>query len=124
MNPASALTTKGVNLLSPIVFASVLFGAMVPYWSAPPLITPSIAVFFLEPFQSDLTLDGVGPRFSALTMRSVGEAAHAMVKEVARQFAEIKVPLPRLATRAPAAVPTRSRSRPNTACAPAVRNRR
>ena len=33
MNPASALTTKGVNLLSPIVFASVLFGAMVPYWS-------------------------------------------------------------------------------------------
>uniref|UniRef100_A0A7S0MT90 H(+)-exporting diphosphatase n=1 Tax=Cryptomonas curvata TaxID=233186 RepID=A0A7S0MT90_9CRYP len=60
MNPASALNTKGVNLLSPIVFASVLFGAMVPYW------------------------------FSALTMRSVGEAAHAMVKEVARQFAEIK----------------------------------
>ncbi len=34
-----------------------------------------------------------GARFSALTMRSVGEAAHAMVKEVARQFAEIKVPL-------------------------------
>jgi hypothetical protein len=32
MNPASALNTKGVNLLSPIVFASVLFGAMVPYW--------------------------------------------------------------------------------------------
>jgi Na+/H+-translocating membrane pyrophosphatase len=30
-------------------------------------------------------------RFSALTMRSVGEAAHAMVKEVARQFADIPV---------------------------------
>jgi len=60
MSPASALTTKGVNLLSPIVFASVLFGAMIPYW------------------------------FSALTMRSVGEAAHAMVKEVARQFATIQ----------------------------------
>mmetsp|Transcript_53394 Transcript_53394/g.141551 ORF Transcript_53394/g.141551 Transcript_53394/m.141551 type:complete len:912 (+) Transcript_53394:30-2765(+) len=59
MSAASALTTKGVNLLSPIVFAAVLFGAMVPYW------------------------------FSALTMRSVGEAAHAMVKEVARQFSEI-----------------------------------
>ena len=29
-------------------------------------------------------------RFSALTMRSVGEAAHAMVKEVARQFATIQ----------------------------------
>jgi hypothetical protein len=36
MNPASALTTKGVNLLSPIVFASVLFGAMIPYWSVSP----------------------------------------------------------------------------------------
>ena len=53
-----ALTTKGVNLLSPIVFASILFGAMVPYW------------------------------FSAMTMRSVGEAANAMVLEIARQFAE------------------------------------
>ncbi len=109
MNPASALTTKGVNLLSPIVFASVLFGAMVPYWSAPPLISPSPPVFFLEPIQSDLTLDGVGPRFSALTMRSVGEAAHAMVKEVARQFAEIKVPLPRLALQKPSLRRLRSR---------------
>ncbi|KAJ1476403.1 pyrophosphate-energised proton pump, partial [Baffinella frigidus] len=48
-----------VNLLSPIVFASLIFGAMVPYW------------------------------FSAMTMKSVGEAANAMVKEVARQWAEI-----------------------------------
>ena len=50
---------NGVNLLSPIVFASLMFGAMVPYW------------------------------FSAMTMKSVGLAANAMVKEVARQWAEI-----------------------------------
>jgi hypothetical protein len=30
-------------------------------------------------------------RFSALTMKSVGQAANAMVKEVARQWAEIPV---------------------------------
>jgi len=54
------LTHRGVNLLSPVVFAFVLFGAMVPYW------------------------------FSALTMRSVGEAANAMVKEIARQWREIE----------------------------------
>eukprot|EP00463_Aulacantha_scolymantha_P004671 TRINITY_DN580_c0_g1_i1.p1 TRINITY_DN580_c0_g1~~TRINITY_DN580_c0_g1_i1.p1 ORF type:complete len:326 (+),score=50.78 TRINITY_DN580_c0_g1_i1:989-1966(+) len=45
-----------LNMLQPIVFAFLLFGAMVPYW------------------------------FSALTMRSVGEAANKMVKEVSRQF--------------------------------------
>jgi len=50
---------KGVNLLSPVVFAFLIFGAMVPYW------------------------------FSAMTMKSVGEAANAMVKEVARQWSEI-----------------------------------
>ena len=50
---------KGVNLLSPVVFAFLVFGAMVPYW------------------------------FSAMTMKSVGEAANAMVKEVARQWSEI-----------------------------------
>jgi len=55
----STLATDGVNLLSPVVFAFVVFGAMVPYW------------------------------FSALTMRSVGEAANAMVREVARQWSEI-----------------------------------
>jgi len=49
----------GVNLLSPVVFAFLMFGAMVPYW------------------------------FSAMTMKSVGEAANAMVKEVARQWATI-----------------------------------
>jgi inorganic pyrophosphatase len=58
MPAGESLTVKGVNLLSPIVFASILFGAMVPYW------------------------------FSALTMRSVGEAANTMVLEIARQFAE------------------------------------
>ncbi|KAJ1481756.1 pyrophosphate-energised proton pump, partial [Baffinella frigidus] len=59
MPVADALTLKGVNLLSPVVFSFILFGAMIPYW------------------------------FSALTMRSVGEAANAMVKEIARQWAEI-----------------------------------
>ena len=61
MPAEKSLTVVGVNLLSPIVFSSILFGAMVPYW------------------------------FSALTMRSVGEAANAMVLEIARQFAEAKV---------------------------------
>merc|ERR1712038_1425022 len=45
-----------LNMLQPIVFAFLLFGAMVPYW------------------------------FSAMTMRSVGKAAKTMVNEVARQF--------------------------------------
>jgi len=60
MPAEESLTIKGVNLVSPIVFSSILFGAMVPYW------------------------------FSALTMRSVGEAANTMVLEIARQFAESK----------------------------------
>mmetsp|Transcript_39001 Transcript_39001/g.92086 ORF Transcript_39001/g.92086 Transcript_39001/m.92086 type:complete len:904 (-) Transcript_39001:148-2859(-) len=60
MHDDEKLTHKGVNLLSPVVFSFVLFGAMVPYW------------------------------FSALTMRSVGEAANAMVKEIARQWREIE----------------------------------
>jgi len=60
MPAGESLVVKGVNLLSPIVFASILFGAMVPYW------------------------------FSALTMRSVGEAANAMVLNIAKQFAESK----------------------------------
>lgn len=55
-----SLVVKGVNLLSPVVFAFIIFGAMIPYW------------------------------FSALTMRSVGEAANAMVLEIARQFVEIE----------------------------------
>jgi len=59
MSAADSLVIKGVNLLTPVVFAFIIFGAMVPYW------------------------------FSALTMRSVGEAANAMVLEIARQFAEI-----------------------------------
>eukprot|EP00945_MAST-04E_sp_MAST-4E-sp1_P006956 g6956.t1 len=49
-----------IDLLRPVVFAFLVLGAMIPYW------------------------------FSALTMRSVGEAANAMVKEVARQFATIE----------------------------------
>jgi H(+)-translocating pyrophosphatase len=47
---------KGVNLMSPVVFACLVFGANLPYW------------------------------FCALTMKSVGVAANAMVKEVARQW--------------------------------------
>eukprot|EP00798_Chlamydomonas_sp_ICE-L_P026605 gene26605-17169_t len=44
------------SILDPKVFAGMLFGAMLPYW------------------------------FSAMTMKSVGKAALAMVEEVRRQF--------------------------------------
>jgi len=50
------LEKKGVNVLRPITFAFLIIGAMLPYW------------------------------FTAMTMKSVGEAANAMVKEVKRQF--------------------------------------
>jgi inorganic pyrophosphatase len=50
------LEDHGVNLLRPICFAFLLFGSMLPYW------------------------------FTAMTMKSVGTAAMAMVAEVARQF--------------------------------------
>jgi len=55
----SKLQTSQVSILSPIIFACLLFGAMIPYW------------------------------FSAMTMKSVGLAANEMVVEVARQFREI-----------------------------------
>jgi len=48
-----------LSILNPFVFSGLLIGAMLPYW------------------------------FSALTMKSVGKAALAMVVEVRRQFAEI-----------------------------------
>jgi inorganic pyrophosphatase len=47
-----------VNVLDPITFAGLMMGAMLPYW------------------------------FSAMTMKSVGIAAMAMVQEVERQFNE------------------------------------
>merc|ERR1719324_1565670 len=50
--------TIGVNILEPVTFAFLLIGAMIPYW------------------------------FAALTMKSVGTAAAAMVDEVQRQFRE------------------------------------
>ena len=50
-----------IDLLRPVVFAFLVFGAMIPYW------------------------------FSALTMRSVGEAANAMVLEVADQMRNEKL---------------------------------
>ena len=46
------------EILTPIIFAFLLVGAMIPYW------------------------------FSALTMKSVGKAAKLMVEEVKRQFVE------------------------------------
>jgi inorganic pyrophosphatase len=49
-----------VNLLHPLEFGGLILGAMLPYW------------------------------FSALTMRSVGKAALAMVAEVRRQFRDIR----------------------------------
>merc|ERR1712022_65249 len=54
----SGLGLKSVSILSPMIFASLLFGAMIPYW------------------------------FSAMTMKSVGEAANQMVMGVKRQFDE------------------------------------
>merc|ERR1711968_374638 len=48
-----------VSILSPVIFASLLIGAMIPYW------------------------------FTSMTMKSVGLAAKEMVIEVARQFKEI-----------------------------------
>merc|ERR1719326_271321 len=47
---------QSVNILAPITFSGLLVGAMLPYW------------------------------FSALTMKSVGMAANAMVLEIKRQF--------------------------------------
>jgi H(+)-translocating pyrophosphatase len=49
---------KTVDLLNPMVYSGLLIGAMLPYW------------------------------FSALTMKSVGQAAKKMVEEVGRQFKE------------------------------------
>jgi H(+)-translocating pyrophosphatase len=45
-----------VNILDPVCFASLLLGAMLPYW------------------------------FSAMTMKAVGDAANEMIGEIARQF--------------------------------------
>ncbi|OWZ13070.1 Pyrophosphate-energized vacuolar membrane proton pump, partial [Phytophthora megakarya] len=50
---------ESINILSPITFAGLFMGAMLPYW------------------------------FTALTMKSVGVAAMEMVKEVKHQFATI-----------------------------------
>lgn len=50
---------SSINILSPITFAGLFMGAMLPYW------------------------------FTAMTMKSVGTAAMEMVKEVKRQFATI-----------------------------------
>eukprot|EP00499_Haloplacidia_sp_CaronLabIsolate_P010673 CAMPEP_0196781264 /NCGR_PEP_ID=MMETSP1104-20130614/9360_1 /TAXON_ID=33652 /ORGANISM="Cafeteria sp., Strain Caron Lab Isolate" /LENGTH=776 /DNA_ID=CAMNT_0042151487 /DNA_START=16 /DNA_END=2346 /DNA_ORIENTATION=+ len=58
----SAFVTRAnidnVDLLKPVTFAALLIGAMIPYW------------------------------FSALTVKSVGDAAQAMVEEVRRQIQE------------------------------------
>lgn len=50
---------ESINILSPITFAGLFLGAMLPYW------------------------------FTAMTMKSVGTAAMEMVKEVKHQFATI-----------------------------------
>eukprot|EP00461_Guttulinopsis_vulgaris_P001248 UN01248 len=54
--PATPEEAKMINLLDPKTLAGLLFGAMLPYW------------------------------FSALTMKSVGDAAYSMVVEVQRQL--------------------------------------
>eukprot|EP00899_Mesostigma_viride_P007179 jgi/Mesvir1/16462/Mv03882-RA.1 len=55
---ATRAGVTSVNIMHPEEFAGLLIGAMLPYW------------------------------FSAMTMKSVGQAALAMVQEVRRQFAE------------------------------------
>jgi len=59
-NVPGLLCGGGVDLLQPLTFASIIVGAMIPYW------------------------------FSAMTMKSVGKAAMAMIREVERQFREIE----------------------------------
>lgn len=71
----SGLVTGDVSLLTPLVFAFLLIGAMIPYW------------------------------FTAMTLRSVGEAANEMVKEVKRQFDTI----PGLLEQRPGAIPDHAR---------------
>jgi inorganic pyrophosphatase len=56
----SIMCHKTVDILQPITFACLVFGAMIPYW------------------------------FSAMTLKSVGKAAMAMVMEIKRQFKEIE----------------------------------
>merc|ERR1711920_422891 len=53
------ISEESINILSPITFAGLFLGAMLPYW------------------------------FTAMTMKSVGTAAMEMVKEVKHQFATI-----------------------------------
>jgi inorganic pyrophosphatase len=55
------LEPSGVSLLEPFVFAGLLVGAMLPYW------------------------------FSAMTMKSVGQAAQGMVAEVRRQVRDMGI---------------------------------
>ena len=65
-----------------------LFGAFVTRVRS---VHPSFTVDILQPFQfSGLLIGSMLPyAFSALTMKSVGKAALAMVAEVRRQFREI-----------------------------------
>jgi Na+/H+-translocating membrane pyrophosphatase len=53
------LDAQDVSVLNPVIFSFLLVGAMIPYW------------------------------FSAMTMKSVGFAAKAMIMEVKRQFETI-----------------------------------
>jgi inorganic pyrophosphatase len=55
---AGNVEQDAIDILTPIIFAFLLIGAMIPYW------------------------------FSAMTMKSVGNAAMLMVQEVQRQFTE------------------------------------
>merc|ERR1712196_245406 len=60
----SGLTEEQTSILSPMVFACLLLGAMIPYW------------------------------FTAMTMKSVGVAANQMVLEVSRQFSSAQAVFP------------------------------
>jgi H+-translocating diphosphatase len=58
VSSGDTLFTNGVNMLEPLTFAFLIIGGMIPF------------------------------AFAAMTMKSVGEAAMAMVQEVQRQFDE------------------------------------
>jgi len=84
----TAAIGKGFAIGSAAFVSLALFGAFVTRVKG---VHPTFTVDILEPFQfSGLLIGSMLPyAFSALTMKSVGKAALAMVAEVRRQFREI-----------------------------------
>jgi len=84
----TAAIGKGFAIGSAAFVSLALFGAFV---TRVRVANPSFSVDILQPFQfCGLLIGAMLPyAFSALTMKSVGKAALAMVEEVRRQFVEI-----------------------------------